>query len=161
MRFWQLLLVLMALGGVMATTAEEVPAVMDGFPPSTESQVTKKNHRDWPYSQWSFQNFGAPNNTVMVPRGGEIHHFPRKESRLANFTIDGSSISEIFAANAADALVIIHGDTLVHESYWNGMDGHRQHIWYSMTKSLVSSIAGILVESGQLDLAQSPSPNAI
>ena len=157
MKFWQMLVVLVTLGGVMPTTAQDGPAVMDGFPPSTESQVTKKNHREWPYSQWAFQNFGAPNNTVMVPRGGEIHHFPREESRLDQFTVDGASLGEVFGANAADALVVIHGDTLVHESYWNGMDAHRQHIWYSMTKSLVSSIAGILVESGQLDLTKSPS----
>ena len=80
MRFWQLLILVTTLGGVMSTTAKEGPAVMDGFPPSETSQVTKKNHRDWPYNQWSFQNFGAPNNTVMVPRGGEIHHFPRDET---------------------------------------------------------------------------------
>jgi hypothetical protein len=78
MRFWQLLILVTTLGGVMSTTANERPAVMDGFPPSEPSQVTKKNHRDWPYNQWSFQNFGAPNNTVMVPRGGEIRHFPAR-----------------------------------------------------------------------------------
>ena len=72
MKFWQMLVVLVTLGGAMPTTAQDTPAVMDGFPPSTESQVTKKNHRDWPYSQWAFQNFGAPNNTVMVPRGGRF-----------------------------------------------------------------------------------------
>jgi CubicO group peptidase (beta-lactamase class C family) len=138
----------------MSTAANESPAVMDGFPPSAESQVTKKNQRDWPYSQWAFQNFGAPNNTVMVPRAGEIHHFPRDEGRLNDFVIDGSSLAEIFEANAADALVVIQGDTLVHESYWNQMDAHRQHIWYSMTKSLVSSIAGVLVESGQLAVSK-------
>ena len=157
MKFWQTLVVLLIAGGVMSTAASETPAVMDGFPPSAESQVTKKNQRNWPYSQWAFQNFGAPNNTVMVPRAGEIHHFPRDESRLGSFEVDGKSLADVFEANAADALVVIHGDTLVHESYWNGMDPHRQHIWYSMTKSLVSSIAGLLVESGQLDLTKSPS----
>ena len=83
--------------------------------------------------------------------------FLRDESRLSSFDVDGKSLADVFEANAADALVVIHGDTLVHESYWNGMDAHRQHIWYSMTKSLVSSIAGLLVESGQLDVTKSPS----
>ncbi|MBL6902005.1 MAG: serine hydrolase [Luminiphilus sp.] len=156
MRFWQRLILVTTLGGVMSTTANERPAVMDGFPPSEPSQVTKKNHRDWPYNQWSFQNFGAPNNTVMVPRGGEIHHFPRDETRLSEFKIGGASLADVFGANAADALVVIQGDTLIQESYWNGMDPHRQHIWYSMTKSLVSSVAGILIESGQLDLTKTP-----
>ena len=141
----------------MSTTAQDSQQVMNEFPPTADTQVTKKNHRDWPFSQWSFQNFGAPNNTVMVPRGGEIHHFARDESRLSEFRIGGQSLAEVFGANAADALVVVQGDTLVLESYWNGMDAHRQHIWYSMTKSLVSSIAGVLVESGQLELTKSPS----
>ena len=97
MKFWQMLVVLVTLGDVMPTTAQDTPAVMDGFPPSTESQVTNKNHRDWPYSQWAFQNFGAPNNTVMVPRGGEIHHFPREESGLEKFTVEGASLGDVFA----------------------------------------------------------------
>ena len=110
MKFWQTLVVLLVAGGVMSTAANETPVVMDGFPPSTQSQVTKKNQRNWPYSQWAFQNFGAPNNTVMVPRAGEIHHFPRDESRLSSFKVDGKSLADVFAANAADALVVIQGD---------------------------------------------------
>lgn len=30
------------------------PKVMDGFPPSKESQVTFGNYRQHPYSQWAF-----------------------------------------------------------------------------------------------------------
>ena len=140
----------------MSTFANSGKPVMDGFPPSVDSQVTKKNHRDWPYSQWAFRNFGAPNNVVMVPRAGEIAHFERSESELDGFELDGTTLGAIFESNAADALLVIKGDTIVYESYHNGMDAHQQHIWYSMTKSLMSSIAGLLVESGQLDLTKSP-----
>ena len=38
MKFWQMLVVLVTLGDAMPTTAQDTPAVMDGFPPSTESQ---------------------------------------------------------------------------------------------------------------------------
>ncbi|MBT6181430.1 MAG: 6-aminohexanoate hydrolase, partial [Halieaceae bacterium] len=103
----------------MSTTAQDPKQVMNEFPPTADAQVTKKNHRDWPFNQWSFQNFGAPNNTVMVPRGGEVHHFARDESRLSELRIGGQSVAEVFGANAADALVVVQGDTLVLESYWN------------------------------------------
>ena len=95
----------------MSTAASETPAVMDGFPPSAESQVTKKNQRAWPYSQWAFQNFGAPNNTVMVPRAGEIHHFARDESRLSSFDVDGKSLAEVFEANAALEANLVRRET--------------------------------------------------
>ena len=140
----------------MSTFANSGKPVMDGFPPSVDSQVTKKNHRDWPYSQWAFRNFGAPNNVVMVPRAGEIAHFERSENQLDGFELEGKTLGAIFESNAADALLVIKDGTIVHESYYNGMGAHQQHIWYSMTKSLMSSIAGLLVESGQLDLTKSP-----
>ena len=104
MKFWQRLAGLLIAGGVMSTAANESPAVMDGFPPSAESQVTKKNQRDWPYSQWAFQNFGAPNNTVMVPRTGEIHHCHRDEGRLNDCVISGWSRAEGCEARGADGL---------------------------------------------------------
>ena len=81
-------------------------------PPSTESQVTKKNQRDWPYSQWAFQNFGARIIRSWFQGEGDSS-LPREESRLDQFTVDGASLGDVFAANAADALVVIHGDTLV------------------------------------------------
>ena len=52
--------------------------VMDGFPPSRESQVTFSNYREHPFSQWSFRNAGAPMHVVMMPRSGAVHAF--KES---------------------------------------------------------------------------------
>ena len=42
MKFWQMLVVLVTLGGAMPTTAQDTPAVMDGFPPSTESQEPRR-----------------------------------------------------------------------------------------------------------------------
>ena len=59
MKFWRLLVVLVSVGGAMSTTAQDPQQVMNEFPPTADAQVTKKNHRDWPFSQWSFQNFGA------------------------------------------------------------------------------------------------------
>lgn len=34
--------------------------IMNGYPPSRESQVTFENYRDYPFSKWSFHNMGAP-----------------------------------------------------------------------------------------------------
>ena len=85
----------------------------------------------------------------MVPRGGEIYHFPREESRLDKFTVDGASLGDVFVANAADALVVGHGDTLYTSR--TGTDGRAPpaHLVFH-DQSLARYIAGILV-SGQLD----------
>ena len=96
MRLVCCILAICLAGGSMSISANSGKPVMDGFPPSVDSQVTKKNHRDWPYSQWAFRNFGAPNNVVMVPRAGEIAHFDRSEDALDSFELDGDTLAAIF-----------------------------------------------------------------
>jgi CubicO group peptidase (beta-lactamase class C family) len=135
---------------------------MQGIPPSTDSQVTMANYRTYPMSQWAFRNIGAPLNVVMIPREGDI--LPLKDDSvtlaLGNNYMDmhgeNLSLRQLFAARFADGLVIVHGDTLVYEEYFHDFDEHAQHIWFSMTKSLVSSALGILVDQGKIDLAASP-----
>ena len=53
----------------MANEGADAPLVMEGTPPTRDSQATMKNYRDYPFSGWTFQNMGAPLNVVMVPRG--------------------------------------------------------------------------------------------
>ena len=48
---------------VAQTTQES--SVMQGFPPTRESQATMENYRQHPISQWTFSNAGAPLNVVM------------------------------------------------------------------------------------------------
>jgi CubicO group peptidase (beta-lactamase class C family) len=125
---------------------------MIGVPPSTASQATQHNARQQPFSKWTFFNAGAPLNVVMIPRRGEIHRLP--SDRKAR---DFSSLDTTFRNNDADALVVIKGNRLMHEAYFDDPDyRHQQHIWYSMTKSLVSSAFGILVEQGKVDVSKSP-----
>ena len=135
---------------------------MQGIPPSTDSQVTMANYRTYPMSQWAFRNIGAPLNVVMIPREGDIYPF---EDDSAAFVLasnyvdtrgDTLSLQQLFAAQFADGLVVVHGDKLVYEEYFHDFGEHAQHIWFSMTKSLVSSALGILVNQGKVDLAASP-----
>lgn len=121
-----------------------------------------KNYRDQPMSQWSFRNAGAPLHVVMVPREGEIHHLARrKDSTVSDhrFTDNqGNDISfdVLFERNDADGVIVVKGDEIVHERYFHDFNEHAQHIWFSMTKSLVSTAFGILLEQGKVDLQASP-----
>ena len=145
-------------------TLAQKPAVepMQGVPPSSESQVTMKNYRDFPMSRWAFRNAGAPLNVVMIPREGDILTLSgplRADIGERKFTdLHGRTLGfdALFTANFADGLVIVQGSRLLHENYFNGFGPHTQHIWFSMTKSLASTAFGILVEKGKVDLQSSP-----
>jgi CubicO group peptidase (beta-lactamase class C family) len=136
--------------------------VMDGFPPSRESQVTFQNYRDYPYSQWSFRNIGAPLHVLMVPRAGSVHTFKSSTKiSVATTPIKDSAgntqtFETTFKNNYADGIIVIQNGKLLYENYWNGLSKDYQHIWFSMTKSLTSSAFGLLVEEKKVNLSASP-----
>jgi len=146
---WFRLVCLALLLGAAAASAQDV---MRGVPPARDSQVTFNNYRERPFSQWAFRNAGAPMNVVMIPREGEIHEFERG-------TIEGwdsAAFDRVFTDNCADGVVVIRGNEILHERYFHDFGEHDQHIWFSMTKSLVSTAFGLLLASGDIDLQESP-----
>ena len=139
------------------------PPVMEGYPPSRESQATMKNYLEYPFNQWTFRNIGAPLNVVMIPREGNIYNFSGPEmpslgeyqvTDIKNKTME---LETLFAENHTDGLVVIKGDKLLFENYFNGFNEHAQHIWFSMSKSLASTAFGLLVQDKKVDLSASPS----
>lgn len=137
--------------------------VMDGFPPSRESQVSLQNYRDFPYSQWSFRNPGAPLHILMLPRSGNMHQYKTsvKPEAIANTLINDSAgnnktFETIFKENYTDGIVVLQNNTILYEQYWNGLAKDYQHMWFSMTKSLTSAAFGILLDQKKIDLAASP-----
>ncbi|MGF1786369.1 beta-lactamase family protein [Photobacterium swingsii] len=51
-------------------------------------------------------------------------------------------------------MVVLKGDQLVHEHYWNGMNEHSTHLDMSVTKSFTAMLAGIAVAEGKLDMSK-------
>lgn len=142
--------------------AAETRALMDTVPPSPESQVSFKNHRDYPFNRWAFRNMSAPMNGLMLAREGEISTISGEhQAKIADFTFQDTqgktaTFGEVFPKAYADGVVVLKNGKRVYEQYYEGMGEHDLHIWYSMTKSLVSAAFGILVEEGKVDLSQSP-----
>ena len=142
--------------------AQAKPQPMLGVPPVRNSQVTMHNFRDYPMNKWAFQNSGAPLNTVMIPRQGNIVQLPGPsqsqlgEKQFTTATGDQQGFDQLFEDNYADGVAIIKGDQLLHESYFHSFNAHAQHIWFSMSKSLASSAFGLLVEQGKVKLDKSP-----
>lgn len=140
-----------------AQQAGRINKVMEGFPPSRESQVSFQNYREYPYSKWSFRNMAAPLPVLMIPREGPIHVFKEAGNSAGNTMVTATETFEtVFATNEADAAIILQNNAIIFEKYWNGLSRHYQHIWFSMTKSLTGTALGILVSQNKIDLSASP-----
>ncbi|NPD48133.1 serine hydrolase [Lentimicrobium sp. S6] len=136
--------------------------VMDGFPPTAESQVTFGNYRNYPFSEWAFRNAGAPLNVVMIPRAGEIYTLKENyDSRIGKIELkdangENKTVDKILEECHTDGFLVLKGNELMYERYFNGLTKDYQHIWFSATKSLTSTAFGILVDQGKANLNDSP-----
>ncbi|MGK7926416.1 MAG: serine hydrolase domain-containing protein [Spirulina sp.] len=52
------------------------------------------------------------------------------------------------------AMVILKGDRLLHQHFWNGMNAESTHLDMSVTKSFTAILAGIAAAEGKLDKSQ-------
>ena len=158
-----LFLSLVNLQPLFAQQATAVPKVMDGFPPTRRSQVSFQNYREYPYSQWSFRNPGAPLHVLVLPRSGAIHQYktsikPSVANTLIKDTAGNTKTFElVFKENYTDGIMVLQNNTIMYEQYWNGLGKDYQHMWFSMTKSLASTAFGVLVQQKKVDLVAPPS----
>ena len=139
--------------------AQSAPA-MQGIPPSPASQVTLANYREQPFNHWAFRNTGAFFNTLSIARAGKIHRYRSREnshiSTLGWREAQTQNLENLLKHNDTDAFLVLKNNKVMYERYFGDMQPTDKHIWFSMTKSLVSSAAGILVDEGLLDLSASP-----
>lgn len=53
------------------------------------------------------------------------------------------------------SMVVLKGNRLVHQHFWNGMDATSTHLDMSVTKSFTAILAGIAAANGKLDMSAS------
>jgi|SRR3984885_3188966 CubicO group peptidase (beta-lactamase class C family) len=141
----------------MEVAVMETQALMEGFPPPPELQVTLGNWRKPPFSKWSFKHV-----CEIVP-SAEISNDPQFVRNLPSALYDfeelaikedGNSygLESFLRATDTDGFVVMRGGRIIYEFYDNGMTPDTRHIFMSVSKSVLGLIAGILVERGALDL---------
>lgn len=120
--------------------------VMQGFPPAEPDRASLANWRKTPFSHWAFHHVRE-----IIP-SAEIKNDPIDIWELENGTLDLSDLGldSTMVETDCDAIVILHKDKLVHETYRNGMTKRDPHILMSVSKSLLGLVAGSLVERGEL-----------
>jgi CubicO group peptidase (beta-lactamase class C family) len=120
--------------------------VMQGFPPEEPNRASLANWRKAPYCHWAFHHVRE-----IIP-SAKISNDPIDVWKLESGTIDTSSLglNDAMVKTDSDAVVILHKDKLVHETYRNGMTWQDPHILMSVSKSMLGLVAGTLVERGEL-----------
>jgi CubicO group peptidase (beta-lactamase class C family) len=129
------------------------PDLMQGFPPTAETQVSLSNWRTAPYNRWAFHHVREIVASADIPNDPDsVSALPTASRDLDRLALEGvGTLTEFLAATDTDGIVILHDGHIVFERYANGMDAFTPHILMSVSKSLLGLIAGILIEDGRLD----------
>lgn len=140
-------------------TAKEL-GLMEGFPPPEGKRVDASNGIfGVPYNRWSYQNMRRIYPSAPVQAAKEPIHLTREiDTNIADLSVvraDGSAsnLYTFFKETYTDAFVVLHGDTVVYEQYFNGMTPDTPHQMMSVTKSftgllaLFASVEGLLNET--------------
>lgn len=118
--------------------------------------------QDWdraPWNRWTFQHVRDMVPTTQVWRG----HGPAspltadlQDIDAVGFELDGrrDTIAGFLASSYADGLLVLHRGRVVAERYLNGMMPHTPHLSQSVAKSVVGTVAGILIGRGLVDPAE-------
>jgi CubicO group peptidase (beta-lactamase class C family) len=135
-----------------------MPELMSGFPPAPESQVTLANWQDPPFNRWAFRHMRELIPSHPIPAGRPAP-LPASASALelsavAVARLDGSAstVEDVLAGTYTDAFVVVHDGQVTAERYYAGMTAGTRHLIMSVSKSVLSCVAGVLVHRGLLDL---------
>ena len=139
-------------------TAAEL-GLMQGFPPPPDKQVTKATALQTPpFNRWSYQNLRmfypsatVPAAEVPVPLSKTIDwDFEDGVKVMEPGTGKTKSLAEFMKETWTDALVVIRGDQIVYENYFNGMTPNTPHQMMSVTKSFGGLLGLMAVADGKL-----------
>ncbi len=132
--------------------------LMTGFPAPASGQVTLANWRTHPYNRWGFQHVREiiPSADIAAAPD-DLFRLPPEAADLGDLRIDDGrggrmDLEAVLTATATDAFVLVHRGRLLIESYRNGMTAATPHILMSVSKSMLGLLAGILAETGVLDV---------
>ncbi|MBY5747346.1 serine hydrolase [Rhizobium leguminosarum] len=115
--------------------------------------------QDWdraPWNRWTFQHVRDLLPTTEVWRGaGPVSKLPTdlRDIDAISFATEGQThtIGSFLETSYVDGLLVLHGGKIVAERYLNGMTPHTQHLSQSVAKSIVGTVAGILIGRGMVD----------
>lgn len=132
------------------------PLLMQGFPAEPRHRVTWSNWMRSPFNQWGFRNLGRLRPSIDVQAGaGPVGLLNTAPAALDTLQFDsgcGLSIRVIdhLLASQTDAFLVMQGDSVLFERYFNGQRACDRHIMFSVTKSLIGTLGEQLVTNGAL-----------
>jgi len=136
---------------------DDIMKMMQGFPPAANHQVLLANWREPDIARWSFNHLRqllptAPMRPANPPTALAAARQDLDDLSFLDARGDRLQLGAFLAASQSDCFAVMKDGKLVYD--WFGGFGapDRQHIVFSITKSMASLLAGVLVGAGVIDV---------
>ena len=136
--------------------------IMNGSPLPKEYQVTLQNWRKYPYNCWAFVNVrnliptaeidNDPNTKIKIEK-----NLTNLNDMLIKHKNSSANLQNILKKCDTDAFLVMHKGKLKFEFFDKFTNQNTPHIIFSVSKSLTSLLAGILVNKKILNLTDTVS----
>ncbi len=132
--------------------------VIGGAPGPVPAGIALNNWLSAPYAHWSFQHVEDMVPTALISRGtGVVAALPAASAPVAEIQVRTTAgvpatVDAVMAATATDGWAVAYRGSLVAEEYLHGMGNETRHLLFSVSKSLVAAVVGVLHGAGALDL---------
>ena len=111
-----------------------------------------------PYLRWSMHHIKEflPVHAITPEAGAP--QFERRNAELETLTVGhpwqerAAIFSEVMQQSFTDGWLVLHRGTIVAERYFGELVESRAHLLMSVSKSLTATVAGIVADTGELDL---------
>ena len=110
--------------------------------------------------RWHLRNMSTLPALIM-PRGGPVFDLPTGVERdVEHFSYDyeGRSLTlgDAMREDCIDGYMVVQNGAVLFERYYENFRAHDHHIWFSMTKSLISTAFGIAQAEFNIDETKTP-----
>jgi CubicO group peptidase (beta-lactamase class C family) len=121
-----------------------------------EPRATLANWQDPPYNRWAFQHVRELIPTAKIARSAHLmRRLPRAELELGAVTFFSGdrelTVQQFLAETYTDGFMVLQDGRVAYEQYFNDMTPDTPHLLMSVSKSVTSTVAGILAGRGVLD----------
>lgn len=111
-----------------------------------------------PHHRWTFQHIREMTATAQIWRGpGPVLPLPINLVDIDGVTFETGgrvrTVGDFLDGSFTDGFLVLSRGAVVAERYMNGMKPHGCHLAMSVTKSIIATVAGILVHRGLIDPA--------
>jgi CubicO group peptidase (beta-lactamase class C family) len=133
-------------------------------PAPTDVNAADVSAANWywgPANRWSWHNTRRIFPTAQISRGSGpvvvLEHSDRDLTKITftdPVTHHSMTVAEMLDGTYTDGFLVLQHGRILSESYRNGLTPEQPHLFMSVSKSVMGTLAGILVGRGELDVGK-------